>query len=252
MYYTNSNNEYIKLMNYLPNIIEDMIVDGIEDNEEIIHNNWYSFHSSGNHIVCILINITNCTSLDYFFHDISNLVSISFTPEFNIENVENMDAMFMGCSSLISINFSNLNTKNVKNMNAMFHSCISLISIDFSNLDLRNVEIMYIFCYICNSLILVNFTNTKTLNVSSYPGMFRYCANLTSVELPNFKTKNIDHMFDYCQNVTYIDVRAIGCDTNYYNYVIGFGFANHRTIIINSNCINLFQNILSNWSIIEN
>ena len=163
-YYTNSCNETVKLMNYFPNKVIDMIVDGIQENEEQKQNNSYMFQSKGKHIVCILINITNCTSLENFFLKIKNMISISFTSEFNTENVEYMDAMFMGCSSLISINFSNLNTKNVKTMEAMLHSCKSLKSIDFSNLDLRNVEIMYKFYYMCDSLVSVNFTNTTTLN----------------------------------------------------------------------------------------
>ena len=101
IYHTNSDYENVTLMNYLPNKIEDMIVDGIQENEEQKQNNWYTFHSSGNHLVCILINITNCTSLQDFFQDIKNMVSISFTSEFNTENLENMNDMFMGCSSLI-------------------------------------------------------------------------------------------------------------------------------------------------------
>ena len=177
------------------------------------------------------------------------MISISFTSEFNTENVEYMDAMFMGCSSLISINFSNLNTKNVKTMEAMLHSCKSLKSIDFSNLDLRNVEIMYKFCYMCDSLVSVNFTNTTTLNLTSYPGMFGYCVNLTSVELTNFKTKNLDFLFNDCPNLRYIDVRAINCKI-IYDFGIGYGLPNNGTIIINSNCSNAIQNLLSNWTII--
>ena len=131
-------------MDYFPNRIIDMIVDGIQEQS---HNNWYTFHSYGKHIVCILIDINDFTSLRSFFSDTRNLISISFTPEFNTENVENMEFMFVGCSSLISINFSNLNTKNVKTMEGMFYDCRALKSMDFSNLDLRNLEVMYKFCY---------------------------------------------------------------------------------------------------------
>ena len=196
--------------------------------------------------------MTNCTSLQYFFSGITNMISISFTSEFNTENVEDMDGMFADCSSLVSINFSNLNTRNVKDMTGMFHSCISLYSIDFSNLDLRNVESMYKFCYICNSLVSVNFTNSKTLNITSYMSMFGDCFNLTSLELPNFKTRNIDIMFDYCPNLRYIDLRSINCQTNSYNIYssLGYGLYNNGTIIINNNCSDVIQSSFSNWNII--
>ena len=210
----------------------------------------YTFHSSGKHIICILIDITNCTSLQNFFGSIKNLISISFTPEFNTENVEYMNGMFDVCSSLISVNFSNLNTKKVKTMQDMFYGCSSLHSIDFSNLDLRNVEIMYKFCYLCDSLASVNFTNTRTLNLTSYPGLFSNCVNLTSVELPNFDARNIDMMFDRCTNLRYIDLRSLSCQPRYENEYGWLGDVSNYGIIINSNCSNFIQNSFSNWTII--
>ena len=235
-------------MNYMPNTITEMIVDGIQENEEQKQNNWYTFHSNGKHIVCILINMTNCTSLQFFFSGIRNMVSISFTSEFNTENVVDMNSMFADCSSLVSINFSNLNTKNLKTMEGMFHSCRSLQSIDFSNLDLRNVEIMYKFCYICCSLVSVNFTNTRTLNLTSYPGMFGYCVNLTSIELPNFKIRNTDGMFEGCPNLRYFDLRSISC---HLVYDLVYYVSSNGTLIINSNCSDLIPNRFSNWTIIK-
>ena len=113
-YQTKSDNEKIKLMNYIPNKITEMIVDGIQVKEK--QNIFYTVPLSGSHTIYILINITNCTSLNKLFEDNKNLTSIAFTSEFNTENVENMDSMFDYCSSLVSIKFSNLNTKNVKSM----------------------------------------------------------------------------------------------------------------------------------------
>ena len=226
----------------------DMNIDGIQINEGEKQNNWYTFRSNGEHKVCILMNITNCTSLEYLFSDITNLASISFTPAFNTENLEHIDFMFMGCSSLVSINFSNLNTKNLKTMEGMFHSCWLLQSMDFSNLDLRNVEIMYKFCYICYSLVSVNFTNTRTLNLTSYPGMFGYCVNLTSIELPNFKIRNTDGMFEGCPNLRYFDLRSISC---HLVYDLVYYVSSNGTLIINSNCSDLIPNRFSNWTIIK-
>ena len=194
-------------MNYIPNKITEMVVDGIQVKEK--QNIFYTFPLSGNHIMYILINITNCTSLNNLFGGNTNLTSIDFTSEFNTENVENMDSMFDECSSLVSIKFSNLNTKNVKSMHCMLHDCHSLYSMDFSNLDLTKVENMYKFCYQCYSLKLTNFTNMRTLNVSYYGGMFDQCYNLTSIELPNFKTKNIYTMLGYCPNLRYIKILSL-------------------------------------------
>ena len=227
-----------------------MIIDGNQVDEEQKQNNFYTFPLSGNHTVCILIEITNCTSLRNLFGDITNMISIVFTSEFNIENVEDMSSMFFGCSSLVSINFSNLNTKNVKNMGAMFDCCYSLYSMDFSNLDLRNVEVMSKFCFLCYSLVSTNFTNMRTLNVTSFAGMFGDCYNLTSIELHNFETRNIDVLFNDCPNLRYIDIPLLSCHSKYEYSEIGYGLSNYGTIRINSNCSSFIQNKLSNWSII--
>jgi surface protein len=93
----------------------------------------------------------------------------------------------------------------------------------------------------------------RTLNVTSYRGMFGGCINLTSLELANFKTRNIDSMFDRCQNLSFIDIQSINCQPKYefeYEYGNIYGFPNNGTIKINSNCSSLIQNTLSNWSII--
>ena len=247
-YQTKKNNEKIKLMNYIPNKITEMVIDGIEVNKG--KDNFYTFPLSGNHTVYILINITNCTSLNNLFGFNTNLTSIAFTSEFNTENVENMDEMLTDCPSLVSVNFSNLNTKNVKTMIGIFHYCFSLYSLDFSNLDIRNVENMYKFCYQCHSLNLTNFTNTRTLNVTTFTGMFDGCWELTSLELPNFKGNNLDWMLGYCPNLKYINLQSIDCQSNEDENNIGVGFTNNGTIIINNNCISFIQNTFSNWSII--
>ena len=250
-YQTKKDNEKIKLMNYIPNKITEMVVDGIQVKE--VQDNFYTFPLSGNHTVYILINITNCISLNNLFGFNLNLTSIAFTSEFNTVNVEDMNDMLTDCFSLVSVNFSNLNTKNVKTMVGMFHYCFSLYSLDFSNLDLRNVEDMYKFCYQCHSLTLTNFTNMRTLNVTSCMGMFDGCLNLTSLELPNFKTKNdLNWMLGNCPNLKYINLPSIDCQSNGFSNNIGALFPNSGTIIINNNCISSIQNVFSNWSIIIN
>ena len=108
------------------------------------------------------------------------------------------------------------------------------------------------FVIIAKSLTLTNFTNMRTLNVTSYTGIFGGCLSLTSIELPNFKTRNIDKMFNCSQNLKYIDLQSINCHQSNKDYgnILGDGFPNNGTIIINNNCISSIQNTFSIWSII--
>ena len=61
-------------MDYIPNKITEMVVDGIQVKEK--QNNFYTFPLSGNHIVYIIINITNCTSLNNLFREVTNLIQL--------------------------------------------------------------------------------------------------------------------------------------------------------------------------------
>ena len=56
-YQTKADNEKVTLINYIPNKITEMVVDGIQVKEK--QNKFYTFPLSGNHIVYIIINITN-------------------------------------------------------------------------------------------------------------------------------------------------------------------------------------------------
>ena len=120
--------------NYL-NIITEMNVDGRNETPYYL----YTFPSKGEHIVYILLDIVNITSLKCLFSYVDNMISISFSELFNTTNITDMSEMFEKCSSLASINFSkSFNTENVKNMNYMFEKCESLTSINIS--IFQNVE----------------------------------------------------------------------------------------------------------------
>ncbi len=122
-----------------------MTVDGIK--KEPSKN--YTFSLSGNHTVYILLDITNCTSLNNMFCDITKMISITFSSYFNTENIEEMDFTFCECTSITSIDFSILNTQNLKSVNGIFDCCSSLVKAYFSNLNLKNLETtnkMFFFC----------------------------------------------------------------------------------------------------------
>ena len=155
-----------------------MKVDGIR--EEPSKN--YMFPSSRNYTVHILLDITNCKSLNNMFYDINKIVSITFSQNFNTQNIEEMDITFAGCTSLISFDFSILNTQNLKSVNGLIHSCHYLVKEDFSNLDLKNLEITYKMFYYCTFLTYINFSNVKTLNLTDMSGTFDGCISLTSID----------------------------------------------------------------------
>ena len=54
----------------------------------------YTFPSKGDHIVYILLDNTNITSLKGLFYYVENIISISFSEIFNTTNIIDMSEMF--------------------------------------------------------------------------------------------------------------------------------------------------------------
>ena len=249
VYKSDFDNENIKLIDTLPTDIIEMTVDGIK----VEPSKNYTFLLSGNHIVHILIDITNCTSLNFMFIGITKMISITFSQYFNTQNIKEMCSTFFGCSLLTSIDFSILNTQNLKDVEALFDSCFSLVKADFSNLDLKSLEKTYKMFYLCPSLTDINFSNVKTLNLTDMEGMFGGCTSLTSIDLSSFESLNVINLgliFDDCPNLIYVDISSFICKTdNFYGqnpYFPDFG-----TIKISIGCINQTKEYFPpNWSII--
>ena len=86
------NDESIKLI--------EMSVDG----KNVTPSNSYIFEEKGYHIVTVLMDLTNCSSLKEFFKE-TGLISISFSSYFNTINIINMDNLFYDCFYLTSIDF---------------------------------------------------------------------------------------------------------------------------------------------------
>ena len=112
------------------------------NNSDIDISSSYTFSFIGNRIIFIYMNISTLDSMERMFYNITKMVSIYFSPEFNTRKINNMNMMFCSCISLTSINLSNLDTLNVIDMRNMFSACISLTSINFSNFNTSNVSDM--------------------------------------------------------------------------------------------------------------
>ena len=77
IYESKENDNVILINRKYKNIIKEMEI----DEEEIIPTTNYTFKTSGNHTIYILINITNLEKLDDMFYNIDKLTSIYFTKE---------------------------------------------------------------------------------------------------------------------------------------------------------------------------
>ena len=81
--------------------------------------------------------VTNITSTERWFSEMSNLTTITGLEYLNTAKVTDMSQMFEWCSSLETIDLSHFNTANVTNMHGMFSYCKSLTTLDISNFDTR-------------------------------------------------------------------------------------------------------------------
>ena len=269
IYNIDSINETINLINnsYFENIKEITI----DDDEKKPCTN-YTFNSTRNHTVYILLDTLDIFSLNKLFSDMKNLISISFTSnlftrklidisemysgcdslnsiymsKFDTENVIYMNKTFFGCSSLKYFNFYKMNTKNVKYMDSMFNGCSSLTSIDLSGLDSGEVVDMKTMFYLCSSLKFIDLSSLNTSKVKLLYSMFHGCYSLESINLNNFKTNeatSINGMFLNCHsltsiNLSYFDTRKVKN--------MGFLFTNCASLV-SLNLSNFDTIILQLW-----
>ena len=145
IFYSYRNNETVKLLNNLSASIIEMYV----DENKIQPKSFYTFPLSGNHLIHILMNTDNLTSISNLFYKINKLIYISFSHLFNTEKITNMSHLFYGCSSLTSIYIINFKTQNLIDMEYMFSGCSNLESIEynFNTENAQNMNNMFSYCY---------------------------------------------------------------------------------------------------------
>ena len=205
IYHSSSINEIVSLFGTLPVEISKMLI----DNKEVEPCNSYTFQSIGSHIIYVLIDISESTSLYKMFYNIKNLDSIYFYKNFDTKNIQNFNWMFYGCISLSEIDISLFNTESLVYMNRMFFYCQSLVNIDLSNFNttnLKGMEGLFIRGY---SLQKINFGNFNTKNVINMGNLFFRCSKIENLDLSKFDTSsvtNMENMFQGCNNLINLDI----------------------------------------------
>ena len=209
----NDFNQITKLFNV--EYLEDYKINKIQVDDEYINptSNYYQFNTDGDHTVRINIDLKESTSLNKFFENINELISINFTDVFNTTNIKNMSEMFSSSKNLIYINLSNLNTENVTDMSNMFKDCEKLNEIDISNFKTENVENMY-GMFENTDITSLDLSHLETKNVKNMGNMFKDCVFLNFLKL-NFNTENVENMSNMfstcksldCLNITMFDTR---------------------------------------------
>ena len=127
LYISNYENESVQLMNKIyENYIESIIV----DNEVKNKSSFYLFFEPGFHEIIVSLNMEKLNSSENMFSDLSNLILIDFSQNFESVKLESMKGMFMNCINLEAVNFDEkINLINVNDLSYMFQNCISLTSL---------------------------------------------------------------------------------------------------------------------------
>ena len=216
--------------NYANDIVELII-----DNQNITPSYNYTFLKKGEYDVKMLLDLENIDSAKMMFFNITNLISINFTEQFDTLNISSMKGMFKDCINLKDIDLSNFKTDNIRDFSFMFDNCTSLSTIDISSFNTKKAtDLSYMFSncisltsiilesfnttnvidmgglfYGCSSLSLIDLTNFNTINVKYMLYMFKGCSSLHSIDISSFNTKNvkdISYMFKDCSSLKKINL----------------------------------------------
>ena len=123
-YFTDRDNQNIKLINIDRNYIDKIIIDDKMINNSVYYT-YFTLKQKGYHKIYFFIK-NNPTSFSNLFYDCRNLISIHFSSNINITSIMNLNYMFGYCNSLISVDFSNFDASNVKYMEYMLYNCYNL------------------------------------------------------------------------------------------------------------------------------
>ncbi|MCH5248914.1 MAG: BspA family leucine-rich repeat surface protein [Lachnospiraceae bacterium] len=156
------------------------------------------------------IDTQNVTNMSGMFYGCSSLISADLS-EADARNITNMSKMFYNCVDMVNLNIRGIYTPYLTDMSEMFYSCRKLTSLDISGIDTRNVSNMSGMFERCGSLTSMDFSNLYFTTPVNMNGMFYSCSSLINVEFgdSNICVSDISRMFDYCENLTSIDLSNI-------------------------------------------
>lgn len=186
-YYLESENENedektnVKLLN----IDEDKILEMTVDNNIEQPSNYFAFNSTGEHIVTVLLNLNDITSLDSLFMGVDKMVNIEFFQNFNTRNIYFMQKMFYNCYSLNWVNVSIFNTENLEDMNNMFYNCSSLKEIDLSNFASNNLKNVNNLFEGCSSLSSIDISGLDLQSISDANSVFEGLPSSGKIKINN-------------------------------------------------------------------
>ena len=200
------------------NILSGNIINGLNDEENIIIMKWDSkitsatnmFNQLNNLLEVDLSNfdVSEIETTDFMFSECEYLTSINLN-NLNAPLLINVGSMFMECKSLLYLDLSSFIAPSIKYMGSMFSGCSSLKSIKFGNFQTSNVETFGNLFSSCSSLESIDLSNFDTNKVTSMVEMFSECTSLTSINLSNFHTnslQSVNGMFSICTNLKYLDI----------------------------------------------
>ena len=147
--------------------------------------NYFAFNSTGEHIVTVLLNLNDITSLDSLFMGVDKMVNIEFFQNFNTRNIYFMQKMFYNCYSLNWVNVSIFNTENLEDMNNMFYNCSSLKEIDLSNFVSNNLKNVNNLFEGCSSLSSIDISGLDLQSISDANSVFEGLPSSGKIKINN-------------------------------------------------------------------
>lgn len=171
-------------------------------NKTIILNptNIFIFQNPGEHDVYIKLREIDVFS--HLFTDITHLIYIEFSDNFDSTKISYMNDCFSGCINLISIDMSKLDLKNNRCFMSFFKNNKNLIDVKFPSKEFKNIYWFYSMFEGCEKLESIDMSNVYNDNAEYYYNMFKGCKSLKELTLENFhKPYYGNQKYDLLKNV---------------------------------------------------
>ena len=144
-------------------------------------------------------DVTNATSLEYFFSGCTKLREINVS-NWNTGNVTNIRGMCYGCKALTDIiGIENWNTHSLTDTHEAFYECASLENIDLSKWDVSSLtDMSNMFRRACklSNETTASMNNWKINTSADFSGMFKYCNDPNEGGRADFQFPTWDGQWD--------------------------------------------------------